>query len=355
MRPGRDVRRRALAVGRRLYALALLGVLGWVLVTAREQAGALFSGARPGVLVAALAASFGQLALTSAFWASGLRALGSPVGYRASLDATLGSTPARYLPGSVWYAVGRAARLRGGGAAGAALATVAGLETLLVPVVGFAFGGALLAGFAGGRAGPRLDVRLLAAVVALAALGSPPVVNAGLALLARRRGGTPARLRWRTHLRLAGWTVAFWAWAGGVFALYLSAFPAVQAGAAPRVAGAYMVAWGIGWLAFFAPQGAGVSEAAVAALLAGRASASVALVVAGYRVVVAVRDVLGYLAVLLARRRAAASSSRSSATSLPCSRSRSRSRTADTSAAAASARSSGADSSASPSGDHGSS
>ncbi len=57
------------------------------------------------------------------------------------------------------------------------------------------------------------------------------------------------------------------------------------------VPGAYMVAWGVGWLAVFAPQGVGVFEVTLASTL-GAASAGVALVLGGYRVIVLARDLL---------------------------------------------------------------
>ena len=287
-RPGRG---RLLVVARRAYTLLLVGVLSWALVRARDDLLVLVRDSRPGLLVAALVASTGMLVLSSALWSSALRALGSPVPARVVLSVTARSLPARYLPGSIWYAVSRAGLLRDRGIPVRALTTVATVEMVLTPVVGFALGGLLLA--ATGRVGPGVTAPLVLAAVGLAVVATPPVLNRVLAFAWRRRGGAPPALGWRAVARLLGWLVLFWAWSGSVFALYLQAFPRALPDDLPLlvVPGAYMVAWGVGWLAVFAPQGVGVFEVTLASVL-GAASAGVALVLGGYRVVVLARDLL---------------------------------------------------------------
>ena len=290
-----------MAAARRVYALAMVAALVLVLVTERQDLVDTARGARPWVLVAVLLTSFGQLAITSAFWASALRGFGDPVGWPACLDATLASTPARYIPGSIWYAVGRVATLRRRGARPGSLGAVAALEMVLVPVVGFALGGLLIAAAAGDA--PATAPGLIAAVVVLAVVSSPPAVNLAMGRVARWRGTEYRELTWSLHLRLIGWTALMWVWLAFNFVLYLVAFPAIHVGGPVEVAGAYMIAWGVGWLAIFAPQGVGVFEATLSSILTGHAAAGLALVIGGYRAVIAVRDGLGFAAVLITRRR----------------------------------------------------
>lgn len=293
-------RRRALVVARRLYAVVLAGVVAWVLATRGEQVLDVARSGRPLVLLACLVAAFGQLALTSAIWSSGLRALGAPVPWSTSLRTTAAAAPARYLPGSVWYAVSRGVALQATGVPVRALAAVATLETLLIPVVGFALGTALLIA-SGEGIGDLPRVPLLAVAALLLVLVSPPVVNAALRL--RVDDGPPLRITWPALARFAGWTAVFWLWSAGVFALYVAAFPAATTSGPVTVAGAYMLAWGVGWLALFAPQGVGVFEVTLAALVAG-GGAGLAVVLAGYRAVILVRDLAGAGVAGLAGRRA---------------------------------------------------
>ncbi len=289
---------------RRVYVAVLVAVLVAAVVTRRDELRVVTRDASAALLALTLAASFGQLVLTSAFWRSALGSFGEPVPFRRSLLATLSSLPARYLPGSVWYAVSRVARLRRSGARASTLGAVAALEMALVPVVAFSLGGLLLAVAA--RSGISVPLGLGALALALAT--TPPVVNRLLGLLRRVRPslGPPPVLRWPAHLRLVAWTGAFWVWSGSVFALYVLAFPALSDASPVLVAGAYMVAWGLGWLAIFAPQGVGVVEVTLAALIAGgETAAGVAVVLAGYRALIAVRDLLAAGAATAVDRRSA--------------------------------------------------
>ena len=284
-------------MARLLYLLVAAVALAWLGWGQRQELAALAADARPGLLAVALGVTVVQLWLNAAFWAAALRALGEPLPTATVVDASARSLLARYVPGSVWYAVGRSALLRHR-VSGRALGAVAVLETGLSVVVGFVLGAALL--LSTRRVAPAVGAVGLAGVAVAAALCSPPAVNRGLAWVARRRGGTPARLDWLPFLGLLGWLVLYWAVSAASFSVYLHAFPAAFPVTGPppvlEVAGAYMVARVLGLLAVFAPQGLGVFEVAVAALLTTTAADSspglggLVLVVAGYRALVLVRD-----------------------------------------------------------------
>ena len=298
--PDRRPRSRRTRGARLVYLLVAVVALAWLGWDQRRELAGLAGDARPALLGAALGATVVQLWLNAAFWAAALRALGEPLPTATVVDASARSLLARYVPGSVWYAVGRSALLRHR-VSGRALGAVAVLETGLSAVVGFVLGAALL--LSTRRVAPAVGALGLAGVAAAAALCSPPAVNRGLAWVARRRGGTAARLAWLPFLGLLGWLVLYWAVSAASFSVYLHAFPAAGPPPVLEVAGAYMVARVLGLLAVFAPQGLGVFEVAVAALLTTTAADSspalggLVLVVAGYRALVLVRD---GLAVVLA-------------------------------------------------------
>ena len=84
----------------------------------------------------------------------------------------------------------------------------------------------------------------------------------------------------------------FWANAAAMFTVYLHAFPQLTLPSVIDVAGSFMVAWVVGFFAVFAPQGAGVFEATVAGLLTDGALTPVLVVVAGYRALLLVRDLV---------------------------------------------------------------
>ena len=293
----------ALRAARRAVALVALVVLVVLVVVRREQVGEVVSGAQPAWLAAALLGSVGQLLATSLIWVVALRALRTPVGLRASFEATAGAVAARYLPGSVLYAAARVVALRRSGVPAATLSAVAALEMLLVPAVGAVLGVLLLGSTAVGAAA---SVPLLLAGAVAAVLAVPPLLNLGLRLLGRRTGTPPARLRPGVVLRTALCVVAYWVSAATVVLLYLRAFDA-PGDDVPllHAAGAYVLAWTLGWLAVVAPQGVGVVEVTFAALVSavapGTDAASLVVVLAGYRLLVLVRDVAVTAAVAATR------------------------------------------------------
>jgi uncharacterized membrane protein YbhN (UPF0104 family) len=288
-------------VARRSYAMALVVAALAVLVLRRDDVGDLVAGARPAQLAAALALGLVSLAQSALFWSRGLAALGASRSVGAVLEATVAAIPARYLPGSVWFAAGRVGHLRRTGTSTVALSVVAIVETLLSFVVAVAVGAGLL--LAAGSDDSGADVVVLAvAAVGLAAVASPWVLNPTLRWVGARRGiDTVPELPWAGYLELCGHLVAFWAASAAAFLCYLAAFPAIDAPGAVRTAGTFLVAWAAGFLAVFAPQGAGVFETTLAGLLSDAPVAALALVIGGYRALTAVRDATALAALAVIR------------------------------------------------------
>jgi glycosyltransferase 2 family protein len=287
-----------LPIVRIAYLVLLAAVVVWLVGTRRQELARLVAGTRPALLATAFALSFGQMVVGVAFWTSALRALEVPARWATVGSATARSVPARYIPGSVWYAVGRIGLLRAEGMPGRALAAVALLELAVSGVVVFGLGMALL--LAAGRVpGGAAGVAVVA--LGLGAAASPPVVNRLIAWFARWRGGHAVAISWRRYGRLFAWMLLFWLWSSTTFTVYLHAFPEVRVTSVLEVAGSFMVAWGIGYLAVFAPQGMGVFEVTVAALLADTAIGGVAVIAGGYRALMAVRDAVLFGGAGLAR------------------------------------------------------
>lgn len=276
-------------LARRAYGFALITAAVVVVLARRDQITTLTTGARPAPILAALALGLLSLGQSTLFWARGLSSMGAHRPAGEVLEATVAAIPARYLPGSVWYAAGRVGHLRRGGTSAATLSAIAGLETLLSFVVALGFGAALL--LASGEGADAGGPAIAGAAVALALLASPWIVNPVLRRVARWRGATAVpTLGWHGYLELCGHLVVFWATSAAAFLCYLAAFPEVDTPGLVRTAGSFLVAWAVGFAAIFAPQGAGVFETTVASLLSGAPLAALAIVVAGYRALTAVRD-----------------------------------------------------------------
>lgn len=276
------------------YTVAALGGLAWLAVTRRAEVTELFAGTNPLALVGVAVVAVVSPLIAAAFHATALGALGQQVGAREVAVASLRALPARYLPGSVWYIGGRAALLRARGVTTRALGATAVLEQVLSLATALAVGVALLGGGnalfgVGGWVGATLA--LVVIVVSL------PLANR---VLAFRTEAPHLRVSGVAWLRMESIMVSYWVWTGTVFTAYLWAIGLDAAWLA--TAGAYMVSWSVGWLVPVAPQGLGVFETVAASLLPGLDVATGIVGVAGFRLVILLRDLLGtLLGTLLAR------------------------------------------------------
>lgn len=286
----RRARGRVVRIARRVYLVALAAVVIWLASTHHEEIVELLAGARPPLIAAALTASFGLILLNAALWRSGLMMLGHPVAMREPVLATARALPARYVPLGVTYAAARMALLRAAGVPLAPLAVTAGTEMALSASVALASGVCLLGAAGALPGGPAWTIAAaVAAAVAVTPVAGGRAVNH---LLARR--GARFAIAWPDYLRVLATAVAYWAWASCTFVLYLRAFPAADELATIEIAGAFMVAWAVGFITVLAPQGLGVAELSLVAILATDDTAGVAMaaVFAGYRVMLMARDVL---------------------------------------------------------------
>ncbi len=283
----------------RLAWLALLAATAvWLVATRWADMADLVADAQPLALLGVLAASTLLLIPNAVFWSTALRSLGENVGTGPVLHAASRTLMARYLPGGVWYAAGRSVLLVGRGVRPTALVAVSGLELGLGAPTALVVGGLLLAG---DSALPAWVPWAGAGVLAAATLVARPVLNRLMGWWSRRRGqATPRALTTGALASLVSVMAAYWLLMGAVFRSYLGAM-GTDIGWAEG-SGAFLVSWGIGFFAIFAPLGLGVSEAGFIAIVGWGADAVVLL--AGFRLVLLVRD-LGLTAIgeALARRR----------------------------------------------------
>ncbi len=233
-----------------------------------------------------------------------LEADGVRIGYARALRIHVSRLPARYLPGGIWHTVSRVADYSTLGATRVQLTRLVLLENSL-PVALAAIlggGGMLLLGLATPIAGAAVSLGVLL-VLALPFVLRHPMLSAG------------TRFPVAAYLRAIVAMLGFWSVAAFAFCAYWSAFPQhEQAPALAAVASAYLLSWAAGFAMVFAPQGLGVFEGSIAALLQGATPfVDVVVLAAGFRAAVLGADLLAY-AVYLALSRLRGSASPDSAT-----------------------------------------
>lgn len=217
------------------------------------------------------------------------RGLGHEIKFADAARIHIVNLPARYLPGGIWHTVGRVMHYRGVGIGSRELAVFVFLENTLSVTTAFILGGSLLIAFRGLQEwGGLVSIAVVASTCTLALV---PML-----LRIRARGN---RLSVAPHLYLASVFTAALAWciAASAFVAFVNSFPTLMIDASNLdIAGTYLVSWGIGFLAIFAPQGVGVFEVAAAELL--RSSAALASIVplfAMFRLVILAADLFAWL------------------------------------------------------------
>lgn len=270
---------------RRLYLPVVVAVFAWLVWSRRETLAVIIGDVRPVWLVAALGASVLTLVPQSWFWQQALGGFGESTSPGQVFRATCRALLTRYVPGGVWFAAGRAAILQRAGVGVPALAATGTVELAMSVSVALALGSTLL--------GTSPDVptwsRWLGPVLLTGLLVGVPRMNRGIAWIAHRRNtDLPRPLTRATVTKLIGINTVYWLVIASVFWLYATGFGIDTP--VPSTHGAFMVAWGIGFLSPFAPQGLGVFEVILATLLGGTLVDMIA-VVAGFRALMLVRDV----------------------------------------------------------------
>lgn len=222
----------------------------------------------PGYALAAAALLLGRAPLQVFGWKLLLARLGHPLGWATAFRVYFQSGLAKYLPGSVWFAVGRVVLAERAGVPRGAVTLSVAIEQVLNTVAALLVSLLALTVLPGVAVWPYLAVGL--------GLGGfvvwPRPVFALLEWGLRRLGRAPARvpLRGADLLLALAPFVANWLWYGvASFCWTAAVYPALPGAQLPAVVGLYTASWAIGFLTLIVPNGWGVREGILIAGLTG--------------------------------------------------------------------------------------
>jgi uncharacterized membrane protein YbhN (UPF0104 family) len=267
-------------VVRLAFLAVVLALLGFALY---DQAGTLWRDLQrlsaPALLLA-FAGGLGGVMCSLMVWRTLLADLGSPLplpeAWRIMFIGQLG----KYLPGSIWPVLAQTELGADRGVPRGRSALSVLLSYTVVTCTGGAVGAVTLPFAAGGSFEHYFWV-LLAIPAALVVL-SPPVLNRLFGLLLRllRQGPWQQGLSVHGLSRAMGWALGGWASNGLMTYVLLRQLSGHSRGAVLVSVGGYALSWVAGFVAVFAPAGAGVREAVMVAVLSTRTTAATALTVA---------------------------------------------------------------------------
>lgn len=255
----------------------------------------------------AMAVLLVQILVVGTVWWRALALVGTRFSWRTGLAIWLQTQLARYVPGGVWEYAGRYAMSASAGAGKRSTAASLGLEMALQVLSASVFLALALLLRQDELPGGYLAVAGLISLGCVLFL-SPPVfsrlVNWGLRLL--RLPELSLKFAYGDIVLLFLVALFGHALSGLGFVLFVNGLTPVDWSTAGLLASAFVGAWLIGYLAVFVPTGIGVREGALALLLGGVLPATVTAAAAlGYRVLIALRDLVAALGgVAMGRRQA---------------------------------------------------
>jgi glycosyltransferase 2 family protein len=232
------------------------------------------------VMLLAFALNFCGLVCSLMVWRELLADLGSRLSVPEAWRIFFIGQLAKYIPGSLWPLVAQAEL----GADRGIPRSRSALSVLLSYAVMTCSGGVVAAitlPFAtAGSVAQYFWVLLL--IPAGVVLLSPPVLNRLLSLVLRLSRQPPLErgVSYRGLARTIAWAVAGWAINGLMVYVLMRQLAGDRQGTLLVSVGAYSLSWAAGFVAVFAPAGAGVREAVMIALLHTRATTAVALTIA---------------------------------------------------------------------------
>jgi hypothetical protein len=177
---------------------------------------------------------------------------------------------AKYLPGGIWGYLGRVYLYKREGMNGSDAFACVFLETILILISGIIvfcislfFGDEILSVEWVPR--EHFNEIVIATMLILLLVVHPKVLSLLWRLMPARFSEEKLKLKYSysSVLRPALLLITFWLGVGGGFWLLVRSFYQIDVYMLPMAAGAYVLAWIMGFLAFFLPGGLGVREAAL--------------------------------------------------------------------------------------------
>ena len=270
----------------RIYLVAIIGIVVWLLVGRGSEMFDLFSEARPLPLIIVVGFAILPFFANTAFWTIALRELGEEVTWKQVNEAAIKTTLTRYLPGGIWLFASRSLALKNEGVATHSLVALFGLENLLAIPTAVLIGSLLLATSSGIPLWMGwVSLSLLVAI----AIFVRPILDRFMTWWSKRKGlEAPHKISNRGIVKMYASLFFYWLVFGTVFYTYLHLMG--QSIDWATAVGGFSLFWRISLFAPFAPHGLGVFEPSFIALVNWTVNAL--LLVGAFRIVLLIRDLL---------------------------------------------------------------
>jgi uncharacterized membrane protein YbhN (UPF0104 family) len=265
-----------------IIALAVLCLLGWHLVRNWRQIP--FEQIRFDYrfILLSFVCMFGFFSNYVLAWRLILRSYGFRVGFADCYRILAVSNLGKYLPGKVWFAVGRMYLARRFAVPERVSIVSTLLETFLLGISACMIAVSTIAAPWGGSLSLRASVVVMGVVVLGLFVTHPAVFERLVNLVLRRLGRPPVQMS-LSYCGIVGLLVLYclsWFWQGLGFFFLVKSFYDIRVSFWPILWGIYALAWMTGFVNILTPAGLGVREGIMSFLLSLYMATSMAVIVA---------------------------------------------------------------------------
>ncbi len=194
--------------------------------------------------------------------------------------------PARYIPGGIWHSVARFVDFSALGLDKRQLTSIFLFENILSFSLAIFLGASMLLFYQS----DRISYLILVSSI----FASTVIIMIALFLVNKFILKSSNTVQVANYIAAIILLTIYWLLAASVFVLYLYAFFSYESlEQFLHFSGTYLYSWGIGYLAFFAPQGIGIFELVASYFIHDQLSIiNTAVVIAGFRIIILFSDIL---------------------------------------------------------------
>jgi glycosyltransferase 2 family protein len=282
--------RRYFKVAKIVFFLLAIVAIGWFCWENRAALEQIISTADQRLLIQSLLIWSILHLLAPLFTKHLFRGLSEDIRYTDAFYLHASRLPTKYLPGGIWHSLARAEGYHRLGIKSKSIAFYLIMENLISAGVTLSIGGGVVLFY---NQSSAMVISILLTVIILACV----VLIVTPWQFSKRFDCHYSSSLIKGYLLGGAVGVAFWIGASWSFLCFIQSMPESSVSAESfEVMGVYLLSWGIGFIALFAPQGIGVSEYVSSLLLPHGVEAGVMVaLLAGFRVVVLAADLLVWI------------------------------------------------------------
>ena len=219
-----------------------------------------------------------------------LKGFSIPLAYNKAFNIHASRLPAKYLPGGIWHSAARASDYYRQGISVRNVGIYLLLENIVIAAITLLIGGSVVASIDGTGQTWATMAFICAVLGGVAIIISPIILNKYF--LPDEISLNPLE-----YTKSIGVIAVYWLIVAGAFICFLQGFPDLNLKVSSvEIGGIYIFSWAIGFITLFAPQGVGVTEFVASQLLEGGiATSSFIVLLAGFRLVILVADLLTWM------------------------------------------------------------